>query len=64
MPSHHGRHATSDEGRRDARNRDLYGALRARGIETKLETFDGSHTWGFWRQHLVDGLTWLADRLR
>ena len=47
-----------------ADNRELYAALKTRGFDVELQTFDGSHTWGFWKAHLADGRIWLGTRLR
>ncbi|MFM7427869.1 MAG: alpha/beta hydrolase [Elainella sp.] len=33
-------------------------------ISNVLQTFPGSHSWSYWRQHLADSLTYVGEQFR
>ena len=46
-----------------ADNRELHRKLRELGVPHTYREFPGSHTWGYWREHLKDSLRAVTVRM-
>ncbi len=47
-----------------AGNRAFRDRLKARGVALDYAEFPGGHDWKYWREHVAESLTWLAERMK
>ena len=53
-----GGYLAASEGDFTAANRRMQATLQDKGYEIHYQEYPEGHTWGNWRQHLVDVLPW------